>query len=189
VHSLVAIIVVASLAFIGTMCDNFFAFAAQLLVTDRTRYRRVSWGQALGVAALLIISLGVSSLLSPIPTRWIGLLAVVPWALATHAWRQRHSPTREQFRRGALTTFALTIALGGDNLAVWIPLLRANGVVHALVAIVVFAIWEILFIASAQALVQQPRVVHWGVTHAPSFVPWIYAALGLLILVECGTFR
>jgi cadmium resistance protein CadD (predicted permease) len=189
VHSLLATIIVASLAFVGTMCDNFFAFAAQLLVTDRTRYRRVSWGQALGVAALLILSLGVSSLLAPIPTRWIGLLAVVPWALAVHAWHQRHLPTREQFRRGALTTFALTLALGGDNLAVWIPLLRASGVVHALVAIVVFAIWEILFIASAQALVQRPRVVQWGVKYAPSFVPCIYAGLGLLILLECGTFR
>ena len=42
---------------------------------------------------------------------------------------------------------------------------------------------------SAQALIKQPRVVQWGAKHAPTFVPWIYVALGVLILVECGTFR
>lgn len=188
-HSLVAIVIVTSLAFIGTMFDNYFAFAAQLLVTDRKRYRRVSWAQAFGTAALLLIAAGVSSLLTSIPTRWIGLLAVVPWALAAHAWRHREHPTREQYRRGAVTTFALTIALGGDNLAVWIPLLRANGTFHALLTIFVFTIWEILFVLSAQALVRQPRVVGWGVKHAPTIIPWIYVALGVLILVECGTFR
>jgi cadmium resistance protein CadD (predicted permease) len=114
---------------------------------------------------------------------------VVPWALAAHAWRHRDSPDREQFKRGAVTTFALTIALGGDNLAVWIPLLRANSAFHAIITILIFAIWEILFISSAQALVNHPRVVTWGNTHAKSVIPWIYVALGVLILVECGTFR
>lgn len=188
-HTIIAVVIVASLAFVGTMCDNYFAFAAQLLVTDREKYRRVSWAQALGVATLLVIAAGVSSLLTAIPTRWVGLLAVVPWALAAHAWRHRDSPDREQFKRGAITTFALTIALGGDNLAVWIPLLRSNGTFHALITILIFAIWEILFISSAQALVNHPRVVTWGNTHAKSFIPWIYVALGILILVECGTFR
>jgi cadmium resistance protein CadD (predicted permease) len=189
VHSLIAIVIVASLAFVGTMFDNYFAFAAQLLVTDRERYRRVSWAQALAIATLLLLALAVSSLLTSIPTRWIGLFAVVPWALAAHAWRHRTKPAREQFRRGAVTTFTLTLALGGDNLAVWIPLLRANGTVHALLIIIIFAIWEILFVLSAQALVKQPRVVQWGAKHAPALVPWIYVALGVLILVECGTFR
>lgn len=188
-HSIVAVVVVASLAFVGTMTDNFFAFAAQLLVTERERYRRVSWAQALGTATLLIVAAGVGSVLAAVPTRWVGLLAIAPWALAAHAWRHRGEPTRQQFRRGALTTFTLTLALGGDNLAVWIPLLRANGRLDAILTILIFAVWEVLFVIAAQALVQHPRVVSWGNEHAKSFVPWIYLALGVLILVECGTFR
>jgi cadmium resistance protein CadD (predicted permease) len=189
VHSIGVVVIVASLAFIGTMCDNYFAFAAQLLVTDHSRYRRVSWAQAIGIIVLLFIAAGIGSLLAPVPTRWIGIFALAPWALAVQAWRTRDKPTHEQFRRGAITTFTLTLALGGDNLAVWIPLLRANGAVHAFVTLVVFALWEVLFIVSAQAIVRHPRVVTWGDQHAKSFVPWIYVVLGIVILAECGTFR
>jgi cadmium resistance protein CadD (predicted permease) len=189
VHSIVAVIIVASLAFLGTMCDNYFAFAAQLLITDHARYRRVSWAQAFGIVVLILVAGGIGSLLAPVPTRWIGIFALAPWALAIQAWRTRDKPIHEQFRRGAITTFTLTLALGGDNLAVWIPLLRANGALHALVTIAVFAVWEIVFIFSAQALVKLPRVVTWGDQHAKRLVPWIYLGLGVLILLECGTFR
>jgi cadmium resistance protein CadD (predicted permease) len=188
VHSILGVIIVALLSYIGTMFDNFFAFAAQLLVTDPSRFRRVSWAQAVGVATLLLISAAVGSFLTLIPLPWVGLLCLAPFGLGVHAYRQRATPPREQFRRGAITTFALTLALGGDNLAVWIPLLRANGVFHAVITLVVFALMEFLFLVGAQSLVRHPRVVTWGAKHAPSMLPWVYFALGVLILFECGTF-
>lgn len=187
-HSLIAIIVVGSFAFIGTMFDNFFAFAAQLSLTPRERFARVSYAHALAVLTLIGLAAGVGTLLVIIPTRWIGILCVAPWALAAHAWRHRSDPGREQYRRGAITTFTICIALGGDNLAVWIPLLRANGSVHEIVTVVVFAGWETVFLVSAQALASHPRIVAWGTRFGPTFIPWIYLALGVLILVECGTF-
>jgi cadmium resistance protein CadD (predicted permease) len=144
VHSVVAVVLVASLAYVGTMFDNFFAFAAQLVITDRRHYRRIGWAQALGILMLLVVASGVGSLLAPIPTRWIGLLCVAPWALALHAWRHRDQPAREQFRRGALTTFMVTLALGGDNLAVWIPLLRAHGAAVGAATVAIFIVWECL---------------------------------------------
>ena len=186
-HSIPGVIVVASLAFVGTMFDNYFAFATQLIVTDRARYRRVGWGQASGIVALTILAAVVGSLLAPIPLPWVGVLSVAPFALGVHAWRKRHQPPSEQFRRGAITTFTLTLALGGDNLAVWIPLLRANGVLHAVITVMVFTVWEVLFIVSAQALTGHPRVVRWGSEHAASVIPWVYFGLGVLILFECGT--
>ena len=185
-HTITGVVVVASFAFIGTMLDNFFAFAAQLVVTERAKYRRVGWAQAIGVAALIALAAGVGSVLAPIPLPWIGILAVAPIALGVHAWRQRHRPRGEQFRRGSITTFTITLALGGDNLAVWIPLLRANGFVHSMLTIATFAVWEIIFVASAQRITSHPRVVTWGARHAPPLIPWIYFALGVLILFECG---
>ena len=81
----------------------------------------------------------------------------------------------------------MTLVLGGDNLAVWIPLLRANGLLHALVTVATFAACEGLFVLSAQALTSHPRVVTWGNKYAPALLPWVYFALGVLILFECGT--
>jgi len=109
------------------MFDNFFAFAAQLIVTDEKRVRRVNYAQALGVITLLVLAGGIGSLLTPIPLPWVGLLCLAPWALAWHAWRHRTKEPSQVYRRGALTTFAMTLALGGDNLAVWIPCCALTG--------------------------------------------------------------
>jgi cadmium resistance protein CadD (predicted permease) len=187
VHTLLSVVVVAILAFVGTMFDNFFAFAAQLIVTDEQRVRRVSNAQALGVVTLLALAGGVGSLLTPIPLPWVGLLCLAPWALAWHAWRHRTKEPSEVYRRGALTTFAMTLALGGDNLAVWIPLLRADGLFHAFVTVAVFAGMEVVFLVTARTLTGHPRVVSWGTKHAPAFLPWLYFGLGVLILIECGS--
>lgn len=187
-HTILSVIVVAVLAFLGTMFDNFFAFAAQLIVTQRKHFRRVSYAQALGVTTLFVLAGGIGSLLAPIPLPWIGLLCLAPWALAWHAWRHRDKVPSEVFRRGAITTFVMTLALGGDNLAVWIPLLRSDGVFHSLVTVVVFAALELLFIICAQWISGRPGLVAWGSKHAPLLLPWLYFGLGVLILIECGSF-
>ena len=186
-RALFDVVAIASFGFVGTMLDNFFAFSAQLVVTTRTRYRRIAWAQASGVAALIVIAASVGSALTPVPQRWIGVLCIAPWALAVHAWRHRGDDATPQFRRGALTTFAVTLALGGDNLAVWIPLLRVGGVVHALITVATFALWELLFVLGAQILTSHPRVVAWGSRRAPSLIPVVYLGLGVMILIECHT--
>lgn len=186
-RTILGVIVVSSLAFIGTMFDNFFAFSAQLIVTDTSRFRRVTWAQASGVASLIIIAGAIGALLEHIPLRWIGVLCVAPFWFAWHAWRARATP-REQFRRGAITTYLLTLSLGGDNLAVWIPLLRANGLGRAFLTVLTFGVWELIFVASAERVAHHPRVVTWGTKYAPQALPFIYALLGVLILIECRTF-
>jgi cadmium resistance protein CadD (predicted permease) len=187
VQTFLVVIVVSSLAFVGTMFDNFLAFAAQLIVTDHAKFRRVAWAQGIAVGALVALAGGIGALLAPVPLRWVGLLCVAPFSFAIYAWRHREQP-REQFKRGSFTTFAVTLALGGDNIAVWIPLLRANGVARAVVTVAVFACWEAAFLLSAQRLAKHPKVVGWGRTHAPQVLPFIYFLLGVLVLVECRTF-
>ncbi len=185
-RTVVDVITLSSIAYVGTMIDNFFAFSAQLLVTDRARYRRVGIAQAIGVTLLFIVAAAVGSVLSTVPAQWSGLFCLAPWSLAWRTWHHRNADERPQFRRGAITTLLVTIALGGDNLGVWIPLLRSENVLHQAVTALVFAGWDVLFLASARALTGHPRVVTWGSTHSRSVTPWIYVALGFLILVESG---
>jgi len=188
VHSIIDVVVVGSLAFVGTMVDNFFAFAAQLALSERVRYRRLSIAQALGVAALVIVALSVGTLLRVVPLRWVGLFCIAPFGFALYAWRTRDQPVREQQRRGALTTFSVSVALGGDNIAVWIPLLRANNVAHEVLTAFVFALWEVLFVTGARVLASHQRVVSFGEKYGHVLLPWLYVGLGILVLVECKTF-
>lgn len=185
-HTILGVVLVASFAFVGTMFDNFFAFAAQLVVTEPARYRRVGWAHALAIATIIVLASGVASILAPIPSRWIGLLSVAPFGFALHSWRH-HATAREQFRRGSVTTFAMTMGLGGDSLAVWLPLFRANSFALALLTVATFALWEIIYLFSAMKIATHPRIVHWGHHHAAAFMPYVYVILGVLILMECRT--
>ena len=185
-HSVLDVVVLSSVAYVGTMFDNYFAFVAQLLVTEPTRYRRVSIAQAVGVTALVIVAAAVGSVLTVVPVEWTGLFCLAPWSMAWFRWRHRDARATTTYRRGAITTAAVTIALGGDNLGVWIPLLRADGVVDGILTVFVFAFFEVLFLLSARALTRHPGVSTVGETTARRLVPWIYVALGILILVESG---
>jgi cadmium resistance protein CadD (predicted permease) len=71
---------------------------------------------------------------------------------------------------------------------VWIPLLRANGLVHEVALGLIFALWQVLFVAASWTLATHPRVIAWGQRSGRYFVPWLYVVLGFIILVECHVF-
>ena len=178
---------IASVAFIGTMFDNYFAYAAQLLVTEPKKIKRVRNSQILGIISLILVAAVLGDFLQTIPTRAIGVLAFVPWYFAFHARQSRNKEPRKIYKRGAVTTFLMTFAIGGDNIAVWTPLLRASDNTKTLISAGVFIFWELIFVATAQTLTQRPRVVTWGNKRAPELIPWVYLLLGVMILVECRT--
>jgi cadmium resistance protein CadD (predicted permease) len=187
VHGLVTTIVVAVAAFIGTMIDNFVAFAAQLALTDPHRRERAMSAQIFAVLTLIVISAAVGSALGEIPLRWVGVLAAAPAALAVHAWRTRNRPSH-QVRRGAVTTFLVTVALGGDNLAVWIPLLRADGLRRSLVSAGVFLALDLVLVVVARAVVSHPMVLSVSERSAKVATPILYVALAIVILWQCHVF-
>ena len=182
---LLALILLGSFAYVGTMIDNLFAFAAQLTLTPRELFSRVTSAQSTGVVTLFVLAAAVGSTLAVVPLRWVGLLAIAPWALAWRSWRHRRDESRESPRRGSITTFLITIGLGGDNLAVWIPLLRANGPLRDVALGVVFVLWQLLFVALTWAMATRPRVIEWGQRHGSNAIPWLYVGLGVAVLYEC----
>ena len=184
--SWIAVLGVAVFAFVGTMVDNFFAFAAQLALTPPERHRRAGGAQFSGIVTLISMSALLGSLLADLPDGAIAGAALVPWALAWHGWRHRSDPPRESHRRGATTTFAVTVALGGDNLAVWAPLLRLGGVGRAAATVSVFLMCDLLFVAVAGRTARHERVVGWGRQWAPVATPLLFVALGFVIIMESG---
>ncbi len=148
---LIGVIVVASLAFVGTMFDNFFAFAAQLVVTKRERFRRVSWAQALAMTNHCHnFECGrIVTFADPRSLDW----RVMPRALRLRGARvvNTDSCRAKQFRRGSVTTFAITMALGGDNIAVWTPIFRSNSLGYAFLTVATFLGWELIFLFQRSA--------------------------------------
>jgi cadmium resistance protein CadD (predicted permease) len=183
-RSVLALILLATFAYVATMIDNLFAFAAQLTLTPRERFSAVTMAQSVGVVALVGLAAVVGASLREIPIRLVGVMALAPWAFAWHHWRRRgdESPS---IRRGTTTTFLITLGLGGDNLAVWIPLLRASGTIHEMVVCLVFVLCQGLFVVLAWTLATHPRVVAWGQRGGRYFIPWLYVVLGVVILIEC----
>ena len=184
-HVLVATIALGVLAYAGTMVDNFLAFAAQLALTPQERVARLCVVHSTAVGCLVVLALGVGAALSSVPVRWVGILALAPWALAVHQWRHRRDGVAPSERRGAVTTFIVALGLGGDNLAIWTPLLRAAGPWRDVALVGAFALCQVVFVMGARSVAGHPRVVAWGQRRAPYLIPWLYAVLGVVILVEC----
>jgi cadmium resistance protein CadD (predicted permease) len=189
VRSLQQLLALATLIYLGTMTDNLFAFAAQLALVPRTTFLRLSIWQTAAVTTLVVAAATVGSFLTIVPLRVIGLLALAPWWLAWRAWRQRHRAAASAPPRAGVAAFVVTVALGADNLAVWIPTFRANAGWRFFGLMLVFAFWQGLFILFAYALASHPRVREHGARLSALVLPWLYALLGLIVVVECGSLK
>lgn len=183
-HDVGIAIVIGVGAFFGTMIDNFFAFAAQLVLTEPRRFRRVSYAHVSGVLVLLIASAAVGGALNFIPLFWTGLLAVAPLALAWHGWRNRNTLAPQ--KRGATTTFLITVGLGGDNLAIWIPILRSQGVLRGVTVAITILLFDIAAVFAARAVAKRPSVVTFGERWSATLMPFLYCGLAVLIVWQCG---
>lgn len=187
VRDLGVTILVALAAFAGTMVDNLVALTAQLALSDARHHRRACVGQFTGVVCVIVIAAGAATAITPVPIRWTGVLVLAPLALAWHTWRHRHDRAKP-IGRAFLAAFATTIAVAGDNLAVWIPLLRVLGVDRGLVAAALFIVADLGLIEVARTVATHPRVARLTQTVAPRANPFLYLALAALVAWQCRLF-
>jgi cadmium resistance protein CadD (predicted permease) len=111
---------------------------------------------------------------------------------AVQTWRHRNDPDEETAaeRRGPriLEVAAVTLANGGDNIGVYVPVFATAGTggmaVHVIVFLVLVAVW----VAAGRFFATRPAVAEalsrWG--HV--LLPAVLIGIGLLILVEGGAF-
>ena len=182
---LLSLVAVASVAYLATMMDNLVAFAAQLALAPRDQHRTLAQWQSAAVAVLAAVAVFLGSLLRVVPLAFFAIFALAPWWLGWHAWRQRHTPSDAPSARKSFTVFAVTLALGGDNVAVWAPLVRLDGILGLLTTVLTFAWWQLLFIVVARGLANHPALRTRVDTMGRQVTPWLYGLLGVVILAEC----
>jgi cadmium resistance protein CadD (predicted permease) len=187
VHNVLLTVGVALSAFVGTMIDNTLAVASQFAVSDAVRHERIARGHVFGIVTLIAISAGVGTALSTVPVRWVGVLAAAPIALAIHAWRNA-APGDVVPPKGLLSTWLVTVALGGDNIAVWTPLLRADGAGRALLSVGVFIVCDLAVVRTARSLAHHPRIMDRTRAISTWATPPLYIVLAVVIMWECRWF-
>jgi hypothetical protein len=187
VHSIAGAVAIAIVAYVVSMCDGLFSFAGQLSLTKESRVRRVCVAHASAMVVLLGVSAAIAASLSPVAVRWVGVVALALFGLALHAIQQRGAP-REQFARGVLTTFTMTLIHGAAVLLTWTALLRANGVAHGALMATTFGVLEFAFVVLAYSLRRRTRIIAWGRAHANVLASIADLVLGVLVLWECHWF-
>lgn len=192
--ALLSVVALAVLVFAATNLDDILLLAA--FFADRTlRPRAIIVGQFAGITILTLMSGAAALLALSIPEGWIGLLGLAPLILGIrglHAlWRRQedeetegtaHRNSAEAMKHSQWISVALvTVANGGDNLGVYIPLFSRDlswVPVYAIVFIVLTALW----CAAGHWLVNHPllgaRIRQYG--HVA--LPFVLVGLGLLIL-------
>lgn len=186
----------AIVVFVATNVDDILLLAA--LFGSALAARAVVAGQFIGIAVLTAVSVGAAYAATTVPQEWVKWLGLLPvgiglWLLL-QLWRQRGQDddddddlaTERRFEARlhsqVLAVAAITIANGGDNLGVYIPLFARDVSVLPLY-IGVFTVLTGAWCWLGYVLVRNPVggaiMKRWG--HI--LLPFVLIAIGVHILI------
>lgn len=183
-------------AFVATNLDDslllLFFFGDR-----RYRARHVFAGQALGISLLVLISLIGAMLALALPARLSGLLGLIPIGLGLKQLHEqrRGAPDDEPFPgqqalspgagwRRAATVAGVTLANGGDNIGVYIPLFATRPPAQTGLILAVFAAMLVIWFLGGYYLARRSVVAGLLQQLSQRFLPYALIALGSAILIE-----
>jgi cadmium resistance protein CadD (predicted permease) len=139
-------------------------------------------GQYAGIAALFLASAALSALALVVPAGWLPWLGLLPVLIGLRLLLARDGADSERPATGAMSVAAVTVANGGDNIGVYLPLFATSGAAEIAVMGAVFAAMTGLWCAAARWLARHPAAQAPVRRWAPRTVPWVLIALGGWIL-------
>lgn len=209
---IVQAILTGTTAFIATNIDDIvilMLFFAQVNATFRPKH--IVIGQYLGFAVLILASLPgfFGGLL--IPKEWIGLLGFLPIVIGVKQWLSPDDDDDVQTvsyelihadeKRSLLSKLAtiltpqtygvsaVTIANGGDNIGIYVPLFANSNLTTLGVTLLVFTVLIAVWCGIAYRLAQFPAIARVLTRYGHAIVPLVLIGLGIFILVESKTYR
>jgi len=194
-------------AFVATNLDDIILlmlFFSQL--SHGFRIRHILVGQYLGFAVIILASLpGFFGGLF-IPESWIGLLGFLPILIGVRQLIGNDNADQVQtvvhlesttkrswfaslFMPQTYHVAAVTVANGGDNIGIYIPLFANSSAIELIVILVVFLVMVGLWCWLAFYLARHPAVAPPLTRYGSILVPYILIGLGLFILIENGSYH
>ena len=176
--------------FASTNIDDILLLSA-FFADPKLRARTIVFGQFLGIGALTLVSAGAALAALAVPDGWTALLGVAPLALGV--WKLvalrkpdaegAHDEAEANKRTGSqlFAVAAVTIANGGDNLGVYIPLFAKEPTALP-VYLIVFAAMTALWCWLGYALVNNRVVGQHIKKYGRIALPFVLIALGVHIL-------
>jgi cadmium resistance protein CadD (predicted permease) len=183
------LILVTAVAFASTNLDDIVVLLS-LFADASLRPREVVAGQYLGMAILTSVALAGSLVVRVVPEAYVGLLGILPFAIGLRRLLTEQDgpePTGPHGAVGSLTRIvaaaAVTTASGGDNVAVYVPLLVGRSSSEVTVVIAVFGIMTAAWCLIARFVVQYFRTGLPIRRFGRLIVPWVYIGLGVYVVV------
>jgi cadmium resistance protein CadD (predicted permease) len=193
-QDLLSSLLVAAIVFATTDVDDIVLLVA-FFANPRFHTRSVVVGQFVGVACLVCVSAAAAYATRAVSPGYVALLGFIPLVLGV---AQLYRVLRRGIDEGeesddvepnvktaahsqAFAVAAVTIANGGDNLGVYIPLFARDSSLVWLYA-TVFAAMTLVWCALAHGLVQHPVIGERMRRYGHLALPAVLMALGLWIL-------
>jgi cadmium resistance transport/sequestration family protein len=192
-------------AFIATNLDDVVVLIVFFTQIDKTeRPRHIVIGQYVGFCLLLLLSLPGYFGGTLLPPHWIGLLGLVPLAIGLKLLFTNNQDNNESIQMVSnpllqrLTAFcpprilqvaAVTVANGGDNIGIYVPLFASKNLIGLLEIIGTFLVMVGIWCWLAWRLVKQPTIGQLFCNYGDRLVPWVFIALGGYILYESGSIK
>ncbi|WP_371933988.1 cadmium resistance transporter [Chroococcidiopsis sp. CCNUC1] len=199
------------IAFIATNIDDIIVlllFFSQINANFRRRH--IVIGQYLGFTTIVLASLPGFFGGLIVPREWIGLLGLLPIIIGFKQLVNRKIETvqvqtvtsfeNSSYRNSTFSFLlsllnphtykvaAVTLANGGDNISIYIPLFAGSQLASLSLILAVFFLMVGVWCAIAYLLTRQPTIANILSRYGQPIVPFILIGLGLFILYERGTF-
>jgi cadmium resistance protein CadD (predicted permease) len=202
-------VVTSILAFVSTNIDDIFIL--MMLFTQQSasfRKNHLIVGQFIGIIALIALSISgmlIGILFSP---KYLGLLGIFPIYLGLKQLNQSfikkdkaedkevvvsNAKSSSAFLSqvispAALSVSAITIANGGDNIGIYIPLFSILGYQQLVMMIVIFLLLTYCWLRLAQYLTSHPAIASTLKKINPYLLPMVLIGLGVYIFIESNAF-
>lgn len=159
---------------------------------------RVIAGQYLGFGAIIVASIGGALGAGLLPETAIPYLGVLPLALGLRAawatWREHRDGDDDEpsgqpaTGPGVLAVAAVTLANGGDNIGVYVPVFATAGPGGIVTYVAVFLVLVAVLCAAGYYVARHPLITRalsrWG--HI--LLPIVLIGIGLVIMIEGHAF-
>jgi cadmium resistance transport/sequestration family protein len=192
------VIITSIIAFASTNVDDIIILML-FFANKEYKTRQVVIGQYLGITALIAISLIGSLIGLLIDSKYIGLLGLLPVYLGIRGFIQIIRSRKVNGQEGAgistgksnkiLSVAAVTLANGGDNIGIYIPLLATLLIHEKAIMISIFLLMVAAWCFVAQYLSKHRTIARTIDKYGHIVTPIVLILLGIYILYKSGTFN